>query len=311
MLLTATKYNLERKYTMKTIIKKLKIIVITTLALITTAPINPIITPVNVSAKAKTVIAHKKSQFKKGYKYKYNNKKHVYIGHKKKKIKYEDPDKYYPFLCVNKPVYKIKPIPDVYTNTPKIDNFTPDILDKYHLDGYRFAKTNITYSYNDVNDDDQKIIEDAIKQINELGLVSLTPTTTKADITFYTDNNEPTAEDIAKDTLNAAQGVTHTHFNTNKKYKNLIINIHADIELHKNNIKSAALIEPSETNLDFNKVVIHEIGHALGLTHIPTAVEKDIIMNPAGNPGTISSYDRKHVIIDQYYKNSLAVLYNN
>ena len=94
----------------------------------------------------------KKSQFKKGYKYKYNKKKHVYIGHKK--IKSEDPDKYYTYLCTSKPVYKIKPIPDVYTNMSKIDNFTPDILNKYHLNGYRFTKTNITYSYNDVSDTD-------------------------------------------------------------------------------------------------------------------------------------------------------------
>lgn len=155
--------------------KKLKATIITLLALITITPAVSIVEPITISAKAKTVIAHKKSQFKKGYKYKYNKKKHVYIGHKKKKIKYEDPDKYYPYLCTSKPVYKIKPIPDVYTNTPKIDNFTPDILDKYHLDGYRFAKTHITYSYNNVSDADQKIIEDAIKQINDLGLVNLTP----------------------------------------------------------------------------------------------------------------------------------------
>lgn len=291
--------------------KKLKATIITLLALITITPAISTVEPVTVNAKAKTVIAHKKSQFKKGYKYKYNKKKHVYIGHKKKKIKYENPNKYYPYLCASRPIYKIKPIPDVYTNTPKIDNFTPDILNKYHLDGYRFAKTNITYSYNDVNDADQKIIDDAIKQVNDLGLVNLTPTTNKADITFYTDNNEPTAADLANDTLNAAQGVTRTYFNTNKKYKNLIINTHADITLHKNIIKSASRIEPSETNLDFNSVVIHEIGHALGLAHIPTTVEEDIIMNPGSNPGSMSSYDRKHVVIDQYYKNGLAILYNN
>ena len=155
--------------------KKLKATIITLLALITITPTVSITEPITVNAKAKTVIAHKKSQFKKGYTYKYNKKKHVYIGHKKKKIKYEDPDKYYPYLCASKPVHKIKPIPDVYTNTPKIDNFTQDILDKYHLNGYRFAKTDITYNYNDVSDADQKIIEDAIKQVNDLDIVTLMP----------------------------------------------------------------------------------------------------------------------------------------
>lgn len=134
------------------------------------------IEPVTVIAKVKTVIAHKKSQLKRSYKYKYNKKKHVYNGHKKKKIKYEDPDKYYPYLCASKPVNKIKPIPDVYTNTPKIDDFTQNILDKYHLSGYCFAKTDLTYEYNDVNDTDQKIIDDAIKQVNDLGIVKLAPT---------------------------------------------------------------------------------------------------------------------------------------
>lgn len=155
--------------------KKLKATIVTLLALIIITPAVSTIEPVTVNAKAKTVIAHKKSRFKKGNKYKCNKKKHVYIGHKKKKIKYEAPDKYYPYLCASKPVHKIKPIPDVYTNTPKIDDFTQDILDKYHLNGYRFAKTNITYSYDDVSDADQKIIDDAIKQIDDLGLVNLPP----------------------------------------------------------------------------------------------------------------------------------------
>ena len=155
--------------------KKLKATISTLLALIIIKPAISTVEPVTVNAKAKTVIAYKKSQFKKGSKYKYNKKQHVYIGHKKKKIKYEDPDKYYQYLCASKPVHKIKPIPDVYTNTPKIDNFTPDILNKYHLNGYRFPKTNFTYSYNDISDADQKIINDAIKQVNDLGIINLTP----------------------------------------------------------------------------------------------------------------------------------------
>lgn len=65
--------------------KKLKATIITLLALITITPTISNVEPVTANAKAKTVIAHKKSQFKKGYKYKYNKKKHVYIGHKKRK----------------------------------------------------------------------------------------------------------------------------------------------------------------------------------------------------------------------------------
>ena len=287
--------------------KKLKATIITLLALITITPAISTVEPVTVNAKAKTVIAYKKSQFKKGYKYKYNKKKRIYIGHKKKKIKYENPNKYYPYLCASRPIYKIKPIPDVNTNTPKIDDFTPDILDKYHLNGYCFTKTNITYSYNDVSDADQKIINDAIKQINDLGLVNLTPTTNNADITINFDNNEPKIDDK----ISQAHGATYTYYKHKQKYHGLHIITNADIHIHKCVIKSTSLIQPTEKDLLTNNVVIHEIGHALGLQHIPESVEKDIIMNPQCNPGTISSYDRKHVVIDQYYKNGLAILYKN
>ncbi|WP_158595188.1 hypothetical protein [Lactobacillus sp. ESL0261] len=45
--------------------KKLKATIITLLALITITPTISTVEPVTVDAKAKTVIAHKKSQFKK------------------------------------------------------------------------------------------------------------------------------------------------------------------------------------------------------------------------------------------------------
>lgn len=79
-----------------------------------------------------------------------------------------------PTNTTHKLFHKIKPIPDGYTNTPKIANFTQDILDKYHLNGYCFAKTNFSYNYNNVSDADQKIIDDTIKQVNDLGIVNLT-----------------------------------------------------------------------------------------------------------------------------------------
>ena len=285
-------------------IKKLQTFIITTLALMVAIPIAQ---PITVNAKAKVVIAKKKSQFKKGYKYTYNKKKHAYIGKKRKKVKYEDPNKYYSYLCAEKPVYKIKPIPDVTKDTPKVDNFGPVILNNYYLTGYRFAKNTITYQCNNANQSEQNIINDAITQINDLGIVKLTPVNTNADININI-NNDPI--DVNDDLTNDL-GVTYSYFKWSQKYHGLTLTLNADIELNKVAIKDHSSIQPQEEDLVMNSVIIHEIGHALGLAHVPFAIEKDIIMNPACNPTTISSYDRKHTLIDQYYKNGLAILYKN
>ena len=285
-------------------IKRLQTFIITTLALMV---VMPIAQPITVNAKAKVVIAQKKSQFKKGYKYTYNNKKHVYIGKKRKKVKYEDPNKYYPYLCAEKPIYKIKPIKDITKNTPKVDNFGPVILNNYYLTGYRFAKNTITYQCNNANQSEQNIINDAITQINDLGIVKLTPVNTNADININI-NNDPI--DVNDDLTNDL-GVTYSYFKWSQKYHGLTLTLNADIELNKVAIKDHSSIQPQEEDLVMNSVIIHEIGHALGLAHVPFAIEKDIIMNPACNPTTISSYDRKHTLIDQYYKNGLAILYKN
>ena len=285
-------------------IKRLQTFIITTLALMV---VMPIAQPITVNAKAKVVIAQKKSQFKKGYKYTYNKKKHVYIGKKGKKVKYEDPNKYYPYLCAEKPIYKIKPIKDITKNTPKVDNFGPVILNNYYLTGYRFAKNTITYQCNNANQSEQNIINDAITQINDLGIVKLTPVNTNADININI-NNDPI--DVNDDLTNDL-GVTYSYFKWSQKYHGLTLTLNADIELNKVAIKDHSSIQPQEEDLVMNSVIIHEIGHALGLAHVPFAIEKDIIMNPACNPTTISSYDRKHTLIDQYYKNGLAILYKN
>ena len=289
---------------MKNMIKRLQTFIITTLALMV---VMPIAQPITVNAKAKVVIAKKKSQFKKGYKYTYNKKKHVYIGKKRKKVKYEDPNKYYPYLCAEKPIYKIKPIKDITKNTPKVDNFGPVILNNYYLTGYRFAKNTITYQCNNANQSEQNIINDAITQINDLGIVKLTPVNTNADININI-NNDPI--DVNDDLTNDL-GVTYSYFKWSQKYHGLTLTLNADIELNKVAIKDHSSIQPQEEDLVMNSVIIHEIGHALGLAHVPFAIEKDIIMNPACNPTTISSYDRKHTLIDQYYKNGLAILYKN
>lgn len=300
---------------MKTIIKKLKIIIITTLALATTAPINPIITPITVSAKAKTVIAHKKSQFKKGYKYKYNKKKHVYIGHKKKKIHYVEPKNidYNPENTeryrVDHAIYPINDIPELTVNTPKINNFTDEVKSEYHLEGNRFSNKTITYQCNDLNDKDKALVDTAIQEINALDIVKLVKTNNKnAQINFNTDTNKPSDEEIGNNEI--IFGMTSFGPSEPELYKNLRIINHTNVYLHK-----YAIIEYDSKNtipdLSMNIIILHEVGHALGLNHVAETVHKNIIMNPSSDRRKIPSTDSVHTYIDQYYKNALAVLYNN
>ena len=270
---------------MKNMIKRLQTFMITTLVLITAMPIAQ---PITVNAKAKSVVVKKKA--------------------KHKKTKYKKAKKQNPNLSAENPVYKIKPIPDLTKNTPKIDDFGPVVLNNYYLSGYRFPTNKITYKCNNnISQSDQKIINDAIMQINDLGIVKLAPVNTDADININTDTNPI---DVNDDLTNAL-GVNHSYFKWSQKYHGLTLTLNADIELHKVSIKDHSNVEPEEEDLVMNAVVIHEIGHALGLDHVPVAIEKDIIMNPAFGPTTISSYDRKHALIDQYYKNGLAILYKN
>lgn len=258
--------------------KKSKATIITLLALTAITPTVSTVKPVIVNAKAETVTVHKKSQFKKGYKYKYNKKKHVYIGHK---------------IAKKRVVQKATSNYDV----PKISNFTDNILNKYNLLDQRWAKTTLTYNDNKLSNKQQTIVEDAINQINNLNIVKLIKTNKgNANLTFaLKDRNN------GRDLLGNADTE-----DTGQTYHGLFVSHTSKITFFTDELN-----KPTVTNytLTLNKLTIHEVGHALGLDH--NLKDKSAIMYHIIDTDNIQTIDSTHVAIDQDYINRLAILYQN
>ena len=252
----------------------------------TIAPIiaNPTIVQAKKTKKKHYVTAKNKYQFKFGYAYTYNKKKHCYIGHKmskKERQKFNMPKE--------QKVQKAKSNYDV----PKISNFTYTITDKYDLSCFRWSKTKITINYNNLSLKQQKIAQEAINQINDLNIVKLVKTNGKANITLTATNNigkEPTLG------LTNNDSVGQTYKNLDLLSKSTITLCNPLLEKHGNN----------NYDLLVNNTIIHEIGHALGLKH--TNKNNTDIMAPHSKP---ISNDNLHSIIDRDYINGLAILYQN
>ncbi|RMC55936.1 hypothetical protein F5ESL0261_01905 [Lactobacillus sp. ESL0261] len=266
---------------------------VTMLSLITlTGTITPIIAkPTIVQAKkAKKkhyVTAKNKHQFKFGYAYTYNKKKHCYIGHKMSK---KERQKFN--LPKEQKVQKAKSNYDV----PKISSFTDHILNKYNLSGDRWAKTTITYNNNKLPNEQQRIVENAIQQINELNIVTLIKTKKKkANIIIKLANKSPKEPRL---------GYTETE-GTGQKYNGLFVYKQNIVTLYTDEINKAT---GDDYKLTVNQVTIHEIGHALGLDHNTNQSE---IMYPTFFIKKVNTIDSTHVAIDQDYINGLAILYQN
>ena len=266
----------------------------TLLSLITLAgTITPIVaTPTTIQAKkAKKkhyVTAKNSSQFKFGYAYIYNKKKHCYIGHKmskKERQKFNMPKE-----------QKIQKATSNY-DVPKISNFTDNILNKYNLSGDRWANIKITYNDNDLSTEQQNIVEQAIDQINQLNIITLNKTKkVKANITFKLSDKE-NKNNVIGDTDTTDKG---------QIYKGLITTSTAKITLYSKGLNKYT---NDDYKLKLNDVTLHELGHALGLDH--NDQNKHEIMQLVSDTKSIKKIDSTHVAIDQDYINDLAILYQN
>lgn len=272
----------------KSALVKSAVILLSLITLIGTTIPN-VATPTTIQAKkAKKkhyVTAKNKHQFKFGYAYVYNKKKHCYIGHKMSKKERQQ---------FNMPKeQKIQKAKSNY-NVPKISNFTDSILDKNNLYGIRWAKTTITYNDDELTQEQQQIVEDAIKQINNLNIVTLEKTNKKANITMVLTTSKQTYLGYS------------TMPTTYQMYKNLNLIDHATIQL-----SNQTIIEHcnGNYNLELNQVILHELGHTLGLKHNNN--DKTKIMYPVAHLNQMTKLDSTHVAIDQDYIDRLAILYQN
>ena len=89
-------------------------------------------------------------------------------------------------------------------------------------------------------------------------------------------------------------------------YKNLDLLESAKVELFNDTITEYA---NGNYALELNQVVLHEIGHSLGLNHNNN--DKTKIMYPVAYIDQMTKLDSTHVAIDQEYINGLAILYQN
>lgn len=197
-------------------------------------------------------------------------------------------------------------ISDLSKDTPKISYFSQDIIKQYSLKGFVWQNPKcITYAYTNLNDQEQQMADCEIARINNFNLVHLqkTANAVNADIiiTMTMASQEESLND--GDLLGVTSGAACYTMNA----KGLYYYNQEYVHLVKDNLTKYKYLN----ELVFKHAFLHEMGHALGLAHVPDTSDKSLIMYPLTDPYIILGQSLTERDIDQQYINSLAVLYRN
>ena len=197
---------------------------------------------------------------------------------------------------------------NIIVQKPTITNFTSDIVERYSLSGYIWQHPqHITYTYLNLNRDQMAMVDSEIGAVNALGLVHLVKATdpANADITVSMINQYEEDPETAK--IKGLLGMTSGTYFTNSNYKGLHYFTKINIHLEQNNLDDYG----ADYTVVFKHVFLHELGHGLGLAHLPETASKALVMYPTTDKYKIGRTSETAIEIDQQFISSLAALYLN